>query len=543
MNLTRKQFSISLTRVAAAALVVLLVNSASAADAPAPLFAGLDSAMPDRAQSLVTDRSDWHKDAVVYHLWVAAFRDSDGDGLGDLRGIIQSLDTLRELGVNTLWLSPFFKSASTIRNLHGYDVIDHRQVDSRLGNNADADALIREAHARGLRLIFDFVPNHVSSQHPWFVDSHDPQSPKRDWFVWRDAQPTNGWTGFDRRSDWHSLKGAYYYGIFSAGMPDVNHRNAAARLELARAARYWLDRGFDGIRMDAVRYLYENLKGDGVKADQEDQPETIAWFQAWRREVMDPYTSQGYAKFMVAENWTSERDGLLTYLQHEGRPGVHMTLNFPLLRAFTRLDTATARELWEWDAKLPTDGWLGNFVSNHDMAADRPGTLFAGNPEKLRAQTAWLLLGPGTPFIYYGNEIGQPQGTQRGDTRHRQPLDREELARQRDDPGSIWRWHQRLIQLRRDHSSLRRGKVRFLETDAGNKVLALWREADMERTLTILSGSADPLPALTVKLPPDLQGRSVRWVLGSGPMMVNDEGILKLGPWAPFESKVLLWNK
>jgi alpha-glucosidase len=220
-----------------------------------------------------------------------------------------------------------------------------------------------------------------------------------------------------------------------------------------------------------------------------------------------------------------------------------MTLNFPLLRAFTHLDTAIARELWEWDAKLPTDGWLGNFVSNHDLAADRPGTLFAGNSEKLRAQTAWLLLGPGTPFIYYGNEIGQPQGTQRGDTRYRQPLNWEELARQRDDHGSIWHWHQRLIQVRRDHLSLRRGKVHFLETDTGNKVLALWREADAERTLTILSGSADPLPALTVKVPPDLPGRPVRWVLGSGPTMANDDGTFKLGPWAPFESKVLLWSK
>lgn len=532
-----------LMRVAAAALLVLLVNGAAAAETPTRLFAGLDPAKPDRAQSLATDHSDWHKDAIVYHLWVAAFRDSDGDGIGDLRGIIQSLDTLQELGVNTLWLSPFFKSASTIRNLHGYDVIDHREVDPRLGKNEDADALIREAHARGLRLIFDFVPNHLSTQHPWFIESRDPQSPKRDWFVWRDHQPTNGWTGFDRRSDWHAHNGAYYYGIFWSGMPDVNHRNAAVRLELARAARYWLDRGFDGIRMDAVRYLYENLKGDGAKADQEDQPESAAWFEAWRREVMDPYTAQGYAKFMVAENWTNEREGLLTYLRYEGRPGVHMTLNFPMLRAFTQLDTAVARELWEWGAILPSDAWLGNFVSNHDMAADRPGTLFAGNPEKLRAQTAWLLLGPGTPFIYYGNEIGQPQGQQRGDTRHRQPLDHKELAKQRDDQDSIWHWHRRLIQVRRDHSSLRRGKARFLETDAGNKVLALWREANTERTLTILSGSADSLPTLTVKLPRDLQRPPAKWVLGSGPMLVNDEGALSLGPWAPFESKVLLWGK
>jgi alpha-glucosidase len=220
-----------------------------------------------------------------------------------------------------------------------------------------------------------------------------------------------------------------------------------------------------------------------------------------------------------------------------------MTLNFPLLRAFTQLDVAVARELWEWDAKLPSDAWLGNFVSNHDMAADRPGTLFAGNPKKQRAQTAWLLLGPGTPFIYYGNEIGQPQGEQRGDTRHRQPFDHQELAKQRGDPGSIWHWHRRLIQVRRDHPSLRRGKARFLETDAGNKVLAVWREAENERTLTLLSGSADPLSTLNVKLPPGLPSPPPRWVLGTGAISVKDAVALTLGQLEPFESKVLVWGR
>lgn len=517
----------------------LLVEEGAGAE---PLFAGLEQARPDRAQSLPAERADWHKDAVIYHLWVAAFRDSDGDGIGDLRGIIQSLDTLRELGVNTIWLSPFFKSASTLRNLHGYDVVDHREVDPRLGKNEDADALIRVAHGRGLRLIFDFVPNHLSSEHPWFVESRDRQSPKRDWFVWRDQQPTNGWTGFDRRSDWYPLDGAYYYGIFWSGMPDVNHRNAAVRLELARAARYWLDRGFDGIRMDAVRYLYENLEGEGVKADQEDRPETPAWFEEWRRVVMDPYTAHGYAKFMVAENWTNERESLLKYMRYQDRPAVQMMLNFPLLRGFTQLDPAVARELWEWDAELPAEGWLGNFVSNHDMAADRPGTLFAESPEKLRAQTAWLLLGPGTPIIYYGNEIGQRQGEQRGDTRHRQPFDQKELAKQREDQGSLWHWHRRLIAVRREQVSLRRGKARFLETNAGKKVLAFWREAEGERTLTILSGSGEALPELTVKLPRDWTDGPEKWLIGAGPMAVKD-GMLIFGAWEAFESKVLLWGK
>jgi alpha-amylase len=514
------------------AWAVCLTSRTTAAETRPALFAGLEPVAPDPAQSLPA-AAGWHEDAVVYHLWVAAFRDSDGNGIGDLRGIIQSLDTLRDLGVNTLWLSPFFENASSPRNLHGYDVIDHHRVDPRFGTNADADELIREAHARGLRLIFDFVPNHLSSRHPWFIESRDPASPKRDWFLWRDEPPPGPWTGLNDRSDWHAAGDDFYYGIFSGGMPDVNHRQPEARLALARAARHWLDRGFDGIRMDA---------GDGAKVDQEDQPESIAWFEAWRREVMDPYTAPGFAKFMVAENWINDRDKLLAFLQHENRPVFHMTLNFPLLRAFTRLDAATAKELWQWDASLPAEAWLGNFTSNHDLAADRPGTIFAGQPEKLRAQTAWLLLGPGTPFIYYGNEIAQPQGPQRGDTRHRQPLDWAELNRQRNDPDSLWHWHRRLIQLRHDHASLRRGKARFLETDAGSDVLAFWREVDGNRTLTLLNGSAEALQELTVQLPAEIAGQPDAWVLGDGPLPDREGRSLKLEPLAPFESKVLRWS-
>jgi alpha-amylase len=526
------------------AVVLAITPSGRAADvtsSPSGLFTGLGPIAPDPEQSFPAAEG-WHKDAVVYHVWIAAFRDSDGDGIGDLRGIIQSLDILHDLGVSALWLSPFFENASSPRNLHGYDVVDHHRVDPRFGTNDDADALIREAHARGLRLIFDFVPNHLSTRHPWFVESRDASSPKRDWFLWRDEPPAGPWTGLNDRSDWHPLDGAFYYGIFWSGMPDLNHRNPDTRRALAQAARHWLDRGFDGIRMDAVRYLYEDLDGEGVKADQEDQPETIEWFAAWRREVMDPYAAKGFTKFMVAENWTSDRGSLLAYLRHKNRPVFHMTLNFPLLPAFTRLDAVIARELWEWDATLPAGSWLGSFTSNHDLAADRPGTIFAGQPERLRAPTAWLLLGPGTPFIYYGNEIGQPQGPQRGDTRHRQPLDWEEVTRQRDDPDSLWHWHRRLIQLRHDHASLRRGKARFLETDAGPGVLAFWREADADRTLTLLSASSAPLPEITVHLPPDLAGRPNVWRLGEGPLPVKEGRTLKTSPLAPFESKVLGWR-
>lgn len=513
-------------------------STATSTETATPYF-GVGAAEPDPQLSLPSEVDDWHKDAVVYHLWVAAFHDSDGDGVGDLNGITERLDTLRELGVNTLWLSPFFLNASGARNLHGYDVIDHHRVDPRFGTNEDAFTLVREAHARGMRLIFDFVPNHLSTRHPWFIESRDPTSPKRDWFVWRDEAPAEGWTGFNNRSDWHELGDDYYYGIFWSGMPDLNHRNPDVRREMAEAARYWLDRGFDGIRMDAVRYMFENLDGDGSKADQQDQPETIAWFESWRREVMDPYAEKGYPKFMVAENWTDERDGMLEYFSHDGRPVFDMTLNFPLLRAFTRLDAAVLRNLWEWDADLPAHAWLGNFTSNHDLAADRPGTLFADEPLKQRAQAAWLLLGPGTPFIYYGNEIGQPQGPERGDVKHRKPLNWEEVDRQREDADSLWYHHRELIQLRRASPSIRRGKAQFLEVEAGPEVLAVWREANGESTLTLLNGSARAVEEVVVTLPDGRDESELRWLLGDGPEPKVEGAVLNAGSLKPYEAKVI----
>jgi alpha-amylase len=520
----------------AIALVLIFAGTSDLLRAGEPsLFDGLPPIRPDRNLCFKTETHDWYKDAVVYHLWVAAFRDSDNDGLGDLKGVIQGLDTLKDLGVTCLWLSPFFKSSSTPRNLHGYDVVDHYTVDPRLGTNDDAKALVRAAHARGIRLIFDFVPNHLSSRHPWFIESRDRKSPKRDWFVWRDARPEKGWTGFDKQSDWHAADGAYYYGIFFSGMPDVNHRSAAVRLEMAKAARHWLDLGFDGLRMDAVRYLYENLAGDGAKADQEDQPETLAWFEAFRRDVLGPYERAGYTKFMVAENWTSDRRSLLNYMGSAERPAFHMTLNFPLLGAFTKLNPALSRDLWAWDAKLPPHTWLGTFTSNHDLAADRPGTLFAKQPDKLRAQAAWLLLGPGTPFLYYGNEIAQPQGPDRGDTKHRKPLDWTSLERQRDDKDSPWRWHQQLIRIRGEHPSVRRGKAQFLATDAGDRVLALWRTHEGDTTVTLINAQ-DALESLKVTLPAGVSEGA--FILGAGTVRLGSD-TLDAGAFAPYEAKVV----
>jgi alpha-glucosidase len=232
----------------------------------------------------------------------------------------------------------------------------------------------------------------------------------------------------------------------------------------------------------------------------------------------------------------------LDYFTYQERPVFDMTLNFPLLRALTRLDATLARDLWEWDADLPAHAWLGNFASNHDLAADRPGTLFADEPLRQRAQAAWLLLGPGTPFVYYGNEIGQPQGPERGDVKHRKPLDWQEVARQRDDAGSLWHWHRRLIELRREHASIRRGKAQFLKTNAGPELLALWRETEGDTTLTLLNGSADTLDELTVTLPETPTVITPRWLLGEGPPPKFEGVDLDAGSLAPYETRVLVFK-
>ncbi|HSF44229.1 MAG TPA: alpha-amylase family glycosyl hydrolase, partial [Thermoanaerobaculia bacterium] len=200
----------------------------------------------------------WARGAVFYEVFVRSFADSNGDGIGDLQGLISKLDylndgnprTSQDLGVDALWLMPVFQSPS----YHGYDVVDYETIESDYGTNADFERLLAEAHRRGIRIIVDFVMNHSSSQNPWFVDSaSSPASPRRDWYVWRADDPgwTQPWGGNNRV--WHPKNGAYYYGVFWGGMPDLNFSTPAVRREMERLAAFWISRGVDGFRLDATR--------------------------------------------------------------------------------------------------------------------------------------------------------------------------------------------------------------------------------------------------------------------------------------------------
>ena len=262
----------------------------------------------------------WYDDAVIYQVWVRAFADGKyDDGIGDLPGILGKLDYLQSLGVDTLWLSPIFECAYKGADMHGYDTTDYLAVNDLFGQKADLAALIDAIHGRGMRVLFDFVPNHTSSSHPWFTGAN-----AQTWYCWQPTLPGGWilpWGGGTSASVWLPLgPGYYYYSAFGSGMADLNYYNPDVCTAMQGVEAYWLDRGFDGMRVDAARYLCE--EGPGLEAD---QPDTHARLQAFRA-VLDGYAAPGNAhphpsadpaqvstKIMIAEAWTPDATGVGPY--------------------------------------------------------------------------------------------------------------------------------------------------------------------------------------------------------------------------------------
>src|SRR5688572_5087800 len=251
-------------RHALAAVIPLALAAACS-----PKLPPLRSQIPPPATLPAPKRAlDWANGAVFYEVFVRSFQDSNGDGNGDLAGLISRLDYLNDgnpatdgdLGVDALWLMPIFESPS----YHGYDTVDYETIDRDYGSNADFTRLAREARKRGLRIVVDLVLNHSSNQHPWFLDSaSSPASRRREYYTWSAADPGWGQPWNPSGKSWHEKNGGFYYGVFWSGMPDLNYRNAEVRAHAQRLAKLWLDRGVDGFRLDATRHLFENGAGDG----------------------------------------------------------------------------------------------------------------------------------------------------------------------------------------------------------------------------------------------------------------------------------------
>ena len=358
----------------------------------------------------------WWKHGVIYQIYPRSFQDSNGDGVGDIGGVIQRLDYLRELGVDAVWLSPIF--ASPMADF-GYDVRDYLSIDPLFGDMPAFRRLVDEVHARGLKLILDYIPNHTSDQHLWFQESRSGRTnPRRNWFIWRDAGPDGGPPN-NWRSEfggpawaWDEATGQYYYHAFLASQPDLNWRNPDVVEAMLNVLRFWLDHGVDGFRVDAVHHLLERedladnpinpLWHEGmdpakqlVQIHTADLPEVHEPIAAMRR-VLDAYAGE---RVLIGEAYLP-LDRLVAYYGKAG-DGFHLPFNFHLIST-PWTPTAIASLVDAYEAKLPAGGWPNWVLGNHDRSrlATRLGAAQA------RVAAMLLLTLRGTPTLYQGDELG-----------------------------------------------------------------------------------------------------------------------------------------
>jgi alpha-glucosidase len=346
----------------------------------------------------------WWKRAVIYQIYPRSFADTSADGIGDLAGIQLHLDHLSWLGVDGLWLSPIFPSPMAD---FGYDVSNYADVDPVFGTLDDFDEMLGSVHRRGLRLLLDWVPNHTSDRHPWFMASRGSRSnPYRDWYIWRD-EPNNWRQAFSDGPAWtlDARTGQYYLHLFLPQQPDLNWNNPAVRAAMHDTLRFWLDRGVDGFRADVVHLIGKDpqLPDDSEARSRVSRvafhtdPRTHQWLREIR-EVLDDYDGQ---RMMVGEVNLPDPAEVAA---HTGPEQLHLAFNFNLLRAAW---DATAFRAAIAGVEAATDGtgaWPTWVLSNHDESRHR--TRYGGSEARARAAAVVLLTLRGTPFMYAGEELG-----------------------------------------------------------------------------------------------------------------------------------------
>jgi glycosidase len=432
----------------------------------------------------------WWKTAVFYEIFVRSFYDSNGDGIGDFNGLTAKLDYLQNLGVNALWLMPIQPSPT----YHGYDVINYFNVNPQYGSLDDFKRLLAETHRRGMHVIIDLVLNHTSSQDPLFIDANSSlQSPYRNWFIWSVTDPgTSGSNG----PSWHKGKFGYYYAVFGDGMPDFNYTNPDVTAFMNKVVRFWLTSvGVDGFRLDAVKYLIE----EGQKL--ENTASTHRWLQgfysAYKAEKPDAYTvgevfgadavlMKTYAPDQLDEVFNFEMaSGIVNSAAGEANSGINSALTFML-------------------QNIP-DGQFATFLTNHDQ--NRVMSDLNGNLNRAKIAAAMLFTAPGTPFIYYGEELGM-QG-KKPDENIRLPMQwsaqpnagfssappwrtpaadypQVNAATEANDPASLLNFYRSMISLRAHHTALQNGALSLLAT-ANPGVYAILRTNPGEKILVVLN--------------------------------------------------------
>ncbi|HEY4720407.1 MAG TPA: alpha-glucosidase, partial [Anaerolineae bacterium] len=373
----------------------------------------------DRA-SMINPKSEignqqflWWRDGLIYQIYPRSFADSNGDGVGDLPGITSKLDYLQWLGVDAIWLSPIYPSPMAD---FGYDVSNYHDIDPVFGTLADFDRLLSEAHARGIHVVMDMVMNHTSDQHPWFVESRSSRdNARRDWYIWRDAkqgrEPNNWESVFGGKAWQHdAATGQYYLHLFVPEQPDVNWRNPQVKAAMFDECKFWLERGVDGFRLDVAHMpikaegLPDNPPKFGLRGyDRQDhsnhmnQPETHAIWQDFRQ-LLNAYPE----RMAVGEVEPSGAEGYYG----DGQNELHLVFNFGLLNR-----SWDARRFYDivarWEKQLPEHAWPCWVLNNHDNSRSI-SRYAAGSATVARAKVAatMLLTLRGTPFLYYGEELG-----------------------------------------------------------------------------------------------------------------------------------------
>ncbi|NLH51078.1 MAG: alpha-glucosidase [Myxococcales bacterium] len=371
----------------------------------------------------------WWKSGIIYQIYVRSFADGNGDGIGDLPGIIEHLDYLNDgtpnsLGVDAIWLTPFYQSPD--RDF-GYDVADYRSVHPQHGTLADFDHLLAEAHRRGIKIILDFVPNHTSDEHPWFRESRSSRdNPKRDWYIWADGKnggPPNNWAAAPGGPAWKydPPTGQWFYHAFFDFQPDLNWRNPAVRQAVLDDIRFWLDRGVDGFRLDLINYLLEDeqlrdnhfsLAGWYMGKTQDvaqtrDLPETHEVLKEFRK-LLDEYPDRMMVGEIVSFPW--EDSQAATYTNDRE---LHLAFNMEFLAVARFRADSFRRVVEKFEGRCPADGWPAYVLSNHDVPRHigRLGgyAIYGHRPyamDRGKLCAALLLTLRGTPFLYYGEEIG-----------------------------------------------------------------------------------------------------------------------------------------
>ena len=522
----------------------------------------------------------WWQYGTIYQVYPRSFQDSNGDGIGDLRGIIERLDYLAWLGVNALWISPFYPSPMAD---FGYDVADYTDIDPLFGTLTDFDELLAKAHGMGLRVLLDFVPNHTSDRHPWFVEARSSrEAATRDMYIWRDPAPDGGppnnWLSDFGGSawEWDEATGQYYYHAYLKEQPDLNWRNPEVRAAMYDVLRFWLERGVDGFRVDVLWHLIKDdrFRDNPVNPDwTPDMPphkRVLQLYSADRPEVHEIVTEMrdvleeyGDDRLLIGEIYLP----LARLVSYYGRDlrGAHLPFNFHLIEANWHARNL-AREIDAYEAALPEGGWPNWVLSNHDKAriASR-----VGRPQA-RVAAMLLLTLRGTPTIYYGDELGMrnveipaecvrdpfelnvpgkgfgrdPQrtpmqwsgGTRAGFTTGTPwlpiPADARvvNVARQAEDADSMLSLYRRLLALRREHAALSVG--RYVPLEASGDVLAYARESGTERFVIALNLGPEPAD---MSLPCDCRvvlstldgrdGEAVRTPL----RLRGNEGVVALG--------------